>query len=519
MGIKSENKQILVATVISYITFAFNILVAIFYTPFLLNALGDADYGIRSFAISFVAYANILGTGIATAYLRFANIKKNEYGDEGVKDVDGVFYKIFILLGLISLAIGALLFTLFLTGTIPLKSYSKEQVFVVSTVILLSFITLGIKLPMSVSMLILNFKRKFVFRNTRYLLSAVFEYGFSFLCILLGFTVFKSQVIALSLISLISETVFGFITLIYLFLILRHHTNFKSKVVEKTIWKDIIKFSFLSLLIIAVMSLNDSTDRIILGFISPESVTFYSLTIIFNAYIKSVADSISVLYTPRITEEATLNKKDELQKSFEFVSKICVIIISFIVFGYVCCGKEFLVLWLGQSRENIYYYSLPLMIAMIFLYPHHFSIQIHRAYGKQKFAAFSLTATFLLNVAISIGLVVLLSKLTNNPALGCIIGTLFTYICESILLSVYNSKKLGIKQNKIWSQIFINILLGVFVAVFVNRFYELLNLSIRPVFVMIIKGFTYILIFGFIQFWMNKKDMFKLVKRKKNEAI
>lgn len=517
MGKRSENKEILIASVINYVTFAFNILIAIFYTPFLLKALGDVDYGIRSFAISFVAYANIIGTGISTAYLRFANLKKNENGDKGVKDIDGVFLKIFLFLSLAVLSIGILLFVFFLTGIIPLKNYSNDQVFVISTVVLLSFITLCIKLPLATFLLILNFSRKFIYRNTRFLLSAVFEYLFSFLCLILGITIFKSSVIALSVVSLISESLFGIITLIYVLFILKHKINFKAKVVDKNIWKEIFRFSILSLMIIAVMSLNDSTDRIILGFISAESVTFYSLAIIFNAYIKSGADSLSVLFTPRITEQATRNQQEEVQKSFDFVSKICIILMSFIIFGYVVCGKEFLTIWLGKERVSIYYYSLPLLLGMIFLYPQHFSIQIHRAYGKQKFAAIALAITFLINIGVSIGLVFLFKKYMDNPVLGCIVGTLFTYVCEATVLSIYNHKKLNLKQWNVWIEVIVNLLIGFAICIVILRLIGLVNFNLAPGYMMLIKGIIYVAIFGLVQFILNRKDFLKLFKWRKHE--
>lgn len=510
----SENKSIFIASIINYVSFGINILVAIFYTPFLLNTLGDVNYGIKSFATSFVMYSSLIGSGISAAYLRFANIKKNEFGEDGVRDVDGVFFKIFFVLGIANFVLGILLFSFFYFQVIPLTGYSNEQIFVISCVVFLSFITVGIKMPASVMILILNFKRKFIYRNLRYLLSSVFEYAFSFICLLLGFTVFKSQVILLSTISLLSEIVFSIITFIYLFLILKHRINFKRKAVEKTIWKDVIRFSILSLLIVAVMSLNDSTDRIILGFISPTAVTFYSLAIVFNAYIKTAVDSVSVLYIPRLTEEATSGDKDKLQQTFDFVSKICTIILVFIVFGFICCGKEFIVLWLGKSREEIYYYSIPLLVGMIFLYPQHFSIHVQRAYGKQKFAAISLSITFILNVLISIALVWLFRNIAN-PALGCIIGTLFTYICETIVLSIYNKKSIGVKQNEIWKSIFINLFIGFTISIIVIRTFDIFGINISPIALMFIKGIIYVCIFVLLQIIINKKELHVLFKRKK----
>ena len=516
----SEKRQIFIGSIISYASLVLNILIAIFFTPFLLSKVGNVDYGIRNFALSFVTYATVFGTGIASAYLRFANLAKNKHGEEGVKDVDGVFLKIFIVLGAIILFVGLILSILFYLKVIPLKKYTDEQIFVISFIVFLSFFIVGFKLPFSLFVLILNFKKRFIFRNLRYLLASIFEYAFCTLFLLLGITVFKSKIIPLTIISFASELIFGLAPLFFLLKKYKYRLHFKINVIEKSVYKDILAFSLLSLLIVAVMSLNDATDKIILGFLSPMYVTIYSLTVIFNGYIRTFADTLTVSFTPRITEAATNNDINKVQSNFNFVSKITTLLLCLIVFGYVACGREFIILWLGSEREIVYYYSIPLLVGMIFLYPQHFSIQIHRAYGKQKFTAIILGLSFIFNVILSISLIYIFMNILS-PVLACVIGTFTTYVLETIVLSIYNQKKMNLKQLNTLVIILINVLLSAAISLPTTLLIGLLNLKL--IYSLLLKGAVFATIYLLIQYFINKKEVHmlfnQLFKRKKNEEI
>ena len=54
-----ERKNIKIGALISYITLFTNICINIFYTPYLLNTIGDKNYGLWSFVVSITSWFNV----------------------------------------------------------------------------------------------------------------------------------------------------------------------------------------------------------------------------------------------------------------------------------------------------------------------------------------------------------------------------------------------------------------------------------------------------------------------------
>ena len=63
--------QIKLGSVLSYISIALNVLVALLYTPFLLRMLGQNEYGLYSLVASIVAYLTVLDLGFGNAIVRY----------------------------------------------------------------------------------------------------------------------------------------------------------------------------------------------------------------------------------------------------------------------------------------------------------------------------------------------------------------------------------------------------------------------------------------------------------------
>lgn len=74
--ILDEKKNIKVGALISYITLFANICINIFYTPYLLNAVGDKSYGLWSFVISITSWFNVAVYALYDSYVRFSTIEK-----------------------------------------------------------------------------------------------------------------------------------------------------------------------------------------------------------------------------------------------------------------------------------------------------------------------------------------------------------------------------------------------------------------------------------------------------------
>ena len=68
----NERKNIKVGIYIGYITFIINIVSHLLFTPYYLKTVGDAQYGIYSFALSLTSWLTLLVTSMGISYLREA---------------------------------------------------------------------------------------------------------------------------------------------------------------------------------------------------------------------------------------------------------------------------------------------------------------------------------------------------------------------------------------------------------------------------------------------------------------
>lgn len=509
MGKISERKAILIASIISYATFAFNIIVTIFYTPFMLESLGDAQYGIRTFALSFASYTSLLGLGISSSYLRFANLALKKDGEDGLKRINGIFYKIYSVIGALAVLAGGILVTLFATRIIPLNGYDEVERNTIIAVVAISFIQSGITFATCVFPLIIMFNRRFIFRNTMFLLSTVISHAIWIVILTINSLEPSSKVIWLSASGLIIECAFHIVNFLFIKIGLKSKADFKKHVEDKALLGQILVFSLFSFLVTVTATLNASTDKIILGFMEKDSVTIYALSVVFIGYLETAANTISVLFDPRINESAVNGNKEDVQHVFNTVSFICTLLLSFIVFGFVSCGKSFICGWIGAEKGEVFVYTIPLMFSCILIYPQKFSLQIQRANNKHKFSAIIYFSSFIINVGISIGLCYLFKQVLNAPIWGCIIGTLFAYIVETIGMSIYNSKVLGLKQGKMWLQTIINVVVsGVAAASIWCLFKYVINISEQTYLIQtLIAGSAYTVLFILLQLAVNYRNV------------
>lgn len=520
----SERKAILIASLISYATFAVNILVTIFYTPFMLESLGDVQYGIRSFALSFASYTSLLGLGISSSYLRFANLALKKDGQDGVKRINGIFYKIYSIIGALAILAGGILVLLFATNIIPLNGYSASEKSTIITVVALSFIQSGITFATCVFPLIVMYNKRFIFRNTMFLLSTIISHAVWAIILVINSMDPGDKVIWLSATGLFVELLFHLINFIFIKGVLHSKADFKSRPEDKGLLKEILVFSLFSFLVTVTVTLNASTDKIILGFMEKDAVTIYALSVVFIGYLETAANTVSVLFDPRINESAVNGNTADVQHVFDTVSFICTLLLSFIVFGFVSCGKQFICGWIGADKGEVFVYTIPLMFSCIFIYPQKFSLQIQRANNKHKFSALIYFSSFVINIGISIGLCVLFKQLLNAPIWGCIAGTLFAYVVETIGMSIYNSRVLKLKQSKMWLQTIINVVVSAIAAAAIWLLFKyVINLSEQTYLVQcIIEGLSYVVLFALLQFavnFKNIKNFLQTFKHRKDKPV
>lgn len=509
----TEKKAIFVAAIMSYLTMALSVIISLFYTPFVLEQLGDVEYGIRSFAASISGYLTLLSLGMNAAFIRFLSLAKKEEGEIGEKKAYGLFLFIFIVIGIVSLIIGTALAATIYIGVIPLSQYSESQRHMIAIILGISVVGVSIDYPGMIFRLVASYKRRFIWTHFLDLLITVLTPALS---IFILFTDYGSAIsltwVALS-ISLFSIAMnIGFVAFK-----LKFKPIFKSIRQDKKRFIDIVKFSFFVMIIITLSKLNTITDKVVLGFImTPTDVTIYTLSIVFVAYLSSMSSAITELFSPRIMQDAVEGNLDKVQRVYDFVSKIIIIILTCVVFGFLAAGQQFIIAWIGYDWQYIFYYSSVILASNLLLVGQSFSFSIQRGLNKNKVPALIYGVVFLLNVGLSIWLCYVIG------IWGCIIGAVFSYTVESVALSIYNSKALHLKQSRYWFSLLENSMIAGASAAIVLLVYHFadirfLNYGLQT----IIRSVSFLLIFVPLQILINGKFFrsFFLALKSKNNTV
>ncbi len=482
-----------IALLISYITIAVNILFSIWHTPYLLKYLGDTNVGVRNFALTIANYLALFSFGMGGAYLRFLALEKKKRGSEAEKKTNALFLLLLLVAGTLVFVCGTTLSILIRNNTVSVNTEYAGQEGLISSILFICTISTSIAIPGAIFPLILDSKEEFLWKNLVTLIAAVLSPIISVLVLVIygnKGTSIDSLTIYVSVAALLVDLIVIFVNGLFCFAKLKTKFSFKFKKDDFKQVLDIVKFSFYVFLITTIISINGSSDKIILGsLVSYSAVTIYSLSQLFDSYLRIAENSVGNICAPAYSRLAVENNSAEINRIFKISTEATILICATIIGGYISCGENFIMSWLGKERISVFYYSLPLLISNFILIGSTLSFPIHRAYGKLKTPAFIYLITFVFNIGISVGLVFVIG------IWGCIIGTVFSYISETIFISIFNKRKLDIEQKSYWKNILIYSLISFIPAGLIYAIFKIWPLDISSWVLTIIKGTIYLVIY------------------------
>lgn len=438
-----EKTNIRFGIILSYITLAANIIVTVFFTPFILRKIGDDQYGLLSFVNSLTSWLTVLTSALGSAYIRFATIETANNGSPN--RINSIYAKLFLILScavcLISIAASTILFA----GLIPFENYTESQKRIIPILFVISSLQIVVSVALSVFSLFNNYKKKFIFIRSASLLVVILNVIFTLVAIMLGGNIVSIAVVhlAVNFLSLLANALFS----------LKSGFKFaKASIKEnKGLVINLAVFSSFILLNSIVDQINNSLDKTILGFLSaPETVTVYQLGQSFSTYLITMSVAVSSTFVPKINELVAQNKKDEYHKLFLKVSWLQSAIIVFAVGGFAISGIDFASAWLsGTETDPKTVFVLAIVLLALYMIPltENSTIEIQRAMNRHKFRSVSYIIIAAANAAVSIILVYVLPD--DLAVYGCLIGTVFAMVVGNwIVMNIYNKKAIGLPIEK-----------------------------------------------------------------------
>ena len=352
---KSERK---IGAGLSYLSTILNSLVSIFITPFILVALGDVEYGIYRSISALTGQLALVSIGVgtmATVMVARYNARQDENAKKERENFLAMAITASVLISLLVLIIGGILY-IGIDGLYA-NTLNEAQISLTKRLYVLLVLNVALYLMRDVFTGIINGYEKFAYSG----LLKVFRIAFRVILILILLSLgFKS--IGLVMCDLIVSITLILLDVVFCFGKLKVKARFYY--FDKILFKTMFTFSAAILLQTIVNQVNQNLDSVILGaMIVPERVTVYSLALTIYVAYNGVGSAISSLFTP---EAARLVQRNEGQREIQSftvkVGRIQLLINALILGGFICVGRDFISIWAGSGKEDVYLISLILLI-------------------------------------------------------------------------------------------------------------------------------------------------------------
>lgn len=496
--------------IISYASILVSIAGAFFVTPVILNNIGDFNYGLYSFCTSLTSWLTVLTTAIGSSYIYFANKDIEKNSDE--RRTNTSFIRIFIFVASIIFSVLLLTFPIFYFGNISFPDYSLEDSKLIFLLLAISGIQVVSSILFNFFHLYLVFKEKFFFIRLKNLLIEILLY------LLLVFSaIFFKSIVAVAISALITTTISGVINLIMVTKLKSLHFYHSNKKEFKGEYKEIVKYIFFVLITTLISTINNNLDKTILGMMAgPTFVTLYQLSFSFTLYLTLMTGSISETYMPSIHAKYKSGDRDGANNLFLLLSKVQIILLMLMVGGFFSVGYEFVLLWVGQSRLNVYWFALCLMCLSIVPLTSLAAIDCERANNKHIFRAIIMLIFMVINIVVSIILIEF-----NVPSFAiwaCIIGTAISKVLsEWVVLPIYDYYVLHLPMNKYYLyllKIFLYSALSCSIA-FVLRFF--LRNYLSTILMFLVEGIVYVIFYSTLVLLFDRAILLSFIRGKRND--
>ena len=502
-----ETKNIRYGVVLSYLGLLVSLLGTLFISNRILNYIGDYNYGLYSFVSSITSWLTVVSSALCASYLRFATI---EHKLHRLPKVNSIYYKLLLGMGGLVLLVGSFVTILLFFLKVNWGDYSWADSKLMYALFAVSILNISISIPSMIFSLFITFKQRFVFQKFLSIFTTVINFAGMFLIAFL-----TRNVLALSSFSLV-------ITIITLACNAYYCRKEISIQFEKTSFREnrdlvaaVIAFSGILILNSVVDQINSGVDKTLLGIYSiPENVTIYQMGQQFNTYLALMSVAVSGVFSPKI--HALVSNADYLgiNSLYLKISKIQSMVLSLIVFGFIACGKDFIIWWIGEQRLNAYYVGAILMLIDLCPLTMNASVEIQRAENRHRFRAYVYLLVAIVNVSLSIVFVRILPK--EHAVFACLAGSVIARVLSHwIAMNIYNYKVIKLNTGKYMLTLLKYVLIGMACSLVVMYIKNLFICSIQQqilkvlieggVFTLLYVMFVLISDFGFISSLITRR--------------
>lgn len=419
--------------ILSYVQMVSNVLVKFIYTPFLLRALGQNEYGLFSLVMSIVGYLAVLELGFGSTVTRYT-VKYNTEGDKiSLNKLYGTLSVVYILMGVTALIICCVLS--YFSPQLFAATMTGEETSKLRLMIFLCGINLLFTFPLQISASVLVAYEKFIFKNGINLIRTFLQ---PIVLILLLYLVNIKSVGAIVIVTL-----FNLLTYLayYIYSIKKLDFKFSLKNFDPKMIRGLLTFSVWMFCIIVFEQLQYNSGQFIIGlFQGTDVLAVWGIAMIFILNYRSLSTAITNVFLPTYLSDTFKNKDNSIAETTYKMTRLQAYVLLAILANFILFGQVFIDLWAGEAYHDAYTAALIVMIPMTIALLLDFCYLIQIATNKLKFRIITLFSGFIISFLVvyltkGITLISYAYVIAGSMILGQIISVVY-YIIRHVDISL-----------------------------------------------------------------------------------
>ncbi len=426
-----KNKQLAGGAILSYFSIFLNIICGLLYTPWMVQEIGQSQYGLYTLANSLITLF-MVDFGLSLATSRYLSKYRAEGNQQKINDFLGAIYKLYFAIAAVILAVLVVLF-FFIDGIYTQLTAVELQQFKVVYIISGCFAV--INFPFVTFDGILTSYEKFIQLKLANVLYRVLLVVTTVIALLLGQGLYALVIV---------HAAAGLLTTLYKFIVIRRSVpvkvNFCSR--QQGVYKEIFSFSIWVTLSTLAQRLIFNITPSVLGMVANSAaIAVFGVVTTLESYIYTIITAINGMFMPKISRILVEDER-KLAPLMLKVGRFLYGLNGLIVAGFVVVGQQFIRLWMGDAYAEAYWGLLLVLVPGLF----YNSLQIANttmiATKKVNIQAMVVVITGVVNVLLSYPL----SRYFG--VIGSCLSIFIAYMVRAVILNIiyFRMPELGMKR-------------------------------------------------------------------------
>ena len=423
--------QLKAGVLLNYTTIILTVIVGLILTPFIINRLGDAEYGLYILIGAFVSYLTLFDFGLNNTIIRFVAKYRIEKDKEGEENFLATVMSIYGIISVVMIVVGTILYfnldSIF-SDSLTVQELDKAKVMFV---ILLS--NIAFTLPGGAFTAISSAYEHFVFSRAANIIKYITR---SILVVVL--LLYGGDAIGLVILDTVMNLLIISVNAYYVLNVLK--VKFKFHSFQLDFVKEIFSYSVWIFVLGIVGLLQWKFGQLALGvMIDTTSVAIYAIGLMLGTYYGAFSTAISGVFMPRATKMIVSKTKGmELTYMMVKVGRFSLLALLFILGGFMLFGKQFILLWVGNSYYQAWLVALIIMIVYTIPLVQAFANTILEAKALLKFKAIIYISS------IGVGAILGTIMVPKYGIYGMAIGTSAGWFLGIVIMNLYYHKVVGL---------------------------------------------------------------------------